>query len=52
MPVPPTRRGARLGERPETPPPGGDPARLNGKPMGLRYAWRDPSKLLGHLGSG
>jgi GNAT superfamily N-acetyltransferase len=27
-------------ERAEVPPPGGDPARLTGKPMGLRYAWR------------
>jgi hypothetical protein len=27
-------------------PPGGEAARLNGKPTGLRYAWRDPSKLL------
>ncbi len=32
--------------RGEVPPPGGDPARLNGKPMNLRYAWPDPSKLL------
>lgn len=27
-------------------PPGGDPARLNGTPIGLRIAWRDPSALL------
>ena len=27
-------------------PPGGDQARLNGKPIGLRYAWSDPSALL------
>jgi len=27
-------------------PPGGDPARLNGKPQALRYAWPDPAKLL------
>ena len=26
-------------ERDDVPPPGGDPARLTGKPMGLRYAW-------------
>jgi hypothetical protein len=26
--------------------PGGDQARLNGQPKGLRYAWPDPSKLL------
>jgi GNAT superfamily N-acetyltransferase len=43
-------RGGACVERAEVPPPGGDAARLNGKPMGLRYAWRDPSKLLpGHL---
>lgn len=34
-------RGGTCVERAATPPPGGDPARLNGKPMGLRYAWRD-----------
>jgi GNAT superfamily N-acetyltransferase len=33
-------------ERDEVPPPGEDPARLNGKPIGLRFAWRDPSRLL------
>jgi GNAT superfamily N-acetyltransferase len=27
-------------ERADVPPPGGDPARLTGQPMGLRYAWR------------
>jgi GNAT superfamily N-acetyltransferase len=27
-------------------PPGGDQGRLNGKPIGLRYAWPDPSTLL------
>jgi len=27
-------------ERDAAPPPGGDPARLTGQPMGLRYAWR------------
>jgi hypothetical protein len=48
---------ARLGRTPvggqhlmiargEVPPPGGEAARLNGKPMGLRCAWRDPSRLL------
>jgi hypothetical protein len=43
-------RGGACVERAAVPPPGGDAARLNGKPMGLRYAWRDPSKLLpGHL---
>jgi GNAT superfamily N-acetyltransferase len=38
-------RGAACVERADVPPPGGDPSRLNGKPVGLRYAWRDPSKL-------
>jgi GNAT superfamily N-acetyltransferase len=50
-------RGGACVERDEVPPPGGDAARLNGKPIGLRYAWRDPSKLLagpvtGGLGAG
>jgi GNAT superfamily N-acetyltransferase len=39
-------RGGACAERGEVPPPGGDASRLNGTPMGLRYAWRDPSKLL------
>jgi GNAT superfamily N-acetyltransferase len=39
-------RGGACVERAGVPPPGGDPAQLNGEPMGLRYAWRDPSKLL------
>ena len=26
-------------ERNDVPPPGGDPARVTGKPRGLRYAW-------------
>ena len=39
-------RGGACVERAETPPPGGDPAQLNGQPMSLRYTWRDPSKLL------
>ncbi|HYZ53358.1 MAG TPA: GNAT family N-acetyltransferase [Streptosporangiaceae bacterium] len=39
-------RGGICVERDDVPPPGGDPARLNGKPMGLRYAWRDASTLL------
>lgn len=38
-------RGAACVERDQVPAPGGDAARLNGKPMGLRYVWRDPSKL-------
>src|SRR5260370_16704262 len=36
-------RGGSCVERDDVPPPGGDPARLNGKPMGLRYVWRNPS---------
>jgi GNAT superfamily N-acetyltransferase len=45
-----TAQGGTCVERDAVPPPGGDAARLNGKPIGLRYAWRDPSKLLpGHL---
>ena len=39
-------RGGACVERDEVPPPGGDANRLNGKPMGLRYVWRDPSKLI------
>ena len=33
-------------ERKDVPPPGGDPARLNGRPKCLRYAWPDPAALL------
>jgi GNAT superfamily N-acetyltransferase len=39
-------RGGACVERAQVSPPGGDPARLSGKPIGLRYAWRDPSKLM------
>jgi GNAT superfamily N-acetyltransferase len=39
-------RGSACAGHDDVPPPGGDPTRLNGKPMNLRYAWRDPSKLL------
>jgi GNAT superfamily N-acetyltransferase len=38
-------RGGACVESAEVQPPGDDPARLNGKPIGLRYAWRDPSTL-------
>jgi GNAT superfamily N-acetyltransferase len=41
-----TARGAVCVERLHVPPPGGDPARLNGKPITLAYAWRHPSQLL------
>jgi GNAT superfamily N-acetyltransferase len=39
-------RGAACVDRHEVQPPGGDAARLNGQPIGLTYAWRDPSELL------
>ena len=39
-------RGSTCAGREDVPPPGGDPARLNGKPKNLRYAWPDPSRLL------
>jgi GNAT superfamily N-acetyltransferase len=38
-------RGGICVERDEVPPPGGDPARLTGRPMGLRYAWHELSTL-------
>jgi GNAT superfamily N-acetyltransferase len=41
-----TARGGACVEPVQVPPPGGDPARLNGKPISLIYAWRDPSQLL------
>jgi GNAT superfamily N-acetyltransferase len=41
-----TARGGACVERVQIPPPGGDPTRLNGKPISLIYAWRDPSQLL------
>jgi GNAT superfamily N-acetyltransferase len=40
-------RGGACVERDDVPPPGGDAARLNGKPIGLRYAWRDLRSSLG-----
>lgn len=39
------RGGTSVGRR-DVPPPGGDPAQLNGRPVCLRYAWAHPSKLL------
>jgi GNAT superfamily N-acetyltransferase len=39
-------RGGSCVERDQVVPPGGVAARLNGKPMGLKYAWPDPSRLL------
>ena len=41
-----TARGGTCVETAAVSPPGGDPARLNGSPMGLRFAWPDPSMLL------
>jgi GNAT superfamily N-acetyltransferase len=38
--------GGACVERQEVPPPAGDPAHLDGTPMGLRYAWRDLPALL------
>jgi ribosomal protein S18 acetylase RimI-like enzyme len=40
------RGGRRVGRRSASPP-GGFPDRLNGSPVGLRYAWPDPAVLLG-----
>jgi GNAT superfamily N-acetyltransferase len=37
--------GGACVERDEVPPPGGDAARLKGQPIGLRYAWPDPSRI-------
>jgi GNAT superfamily N-acetyltransferase len=42
-------RGGTCVESREVMAPGGDPARLNGKPKGLRYTWPDPARLLGRL---
>jgi len=39
-------RGGQCVERDDVPAPGGDPARLNGKPACFRFAWRAPSSLL------
>lgn len=38
--------GGACVERHEVQPPGGDATRLNGRPMGLRYIWRDPTALV------
>jgi ribosomal protein S18 acetylase RimI-like enzyme len=40
-------RGGTCVERDEVPPPGGNPAWLNGKPTCFRFAWPDPAVLLG-----
>jgi ribosomal protein S18 acetylase RimI-like enzyme len=41
-----TARGGACVETAVVSPPGGDPTRLHGSPMCLRFAWRDPSRLL------
>src|ERR1700733_9463939 len=41
-----TARGGACVETGAVSPPGGDPARLNGSPMCLRFVWPDPSRLL------
>ncbi|HEY7276058.1 MAG TPA: GNAT family N-acetyltransferase [Trebonia sp.] len=42
-------RGGTCVESREVIAPGGNPARLNGKPKALRYTWPDPAGLLGRL---
>jgi ribosomal protein S18 acetylase RimI-like enzyme len=42
-------RGGRCVGRHEVPPPGGIAGRLNGRPIGLRYAWPNPAVLLSEL---
>ena len=39
-------RGGGCVEHHQVGAPGGDVTRLNGRPVGLRMAWRDPSRLL------
>jgi hypothetical protein len=41
-----TARGGTCVETVRVPPPGGDPSRLHGSPMGMRFVWPDPSRLL------
>jgi ribosomal protein S18 acetylase RimI-like enzyme len=43
-------RGGVCVEADDVPPPGGKAVRLSGKPIGLRYVWRDPSVLLAAAG--
>jgi predicted N-acetyltransferase YhbS len=45
-----TARSGTCVETAAVPPPGGDPTRLHGSPMGLRFAWPDPSRLLPAVG--
>ena len=40
-------RGGRCAERLVISPPGGMTGRINGSPVGLRYAWADPAVALG-----
>ena len=39
-------RGGTFVESRDVRAPADDPARLNGRPKGLRYAWPDPARLL------
>jgi GNAT superfamily N-acetyltransferase len=39
-------QGGKCVESAAVPPPGGDPARLNGQPRCLRYSWPDPGRIL------
>ena len=41
-----TARGGRCVERAPVPPPGGIASRLNGSPVGLRFAWTNPAMAL------
>src|SRR5579863_899244 len=41
-----TARGGTCVEVAAAGPPGGEPSRLNGQPMSLRFVWPDPSTLL------
>jgi GNAT superfamily N-acetyltransferase len=43
--------GGTCVERRDAPPPGEDPANLNGRPACLRYAWRDASSLCSQPGT-
>lgn len=43
-------RGGRCVESAPVPPPGGRADRLNGSPVGLRYAWTDPALVLQGVG--
>lgn len=40
------RHAEKRRERAPVPPPSGMPGKLNGSPVGLRYAWPDPGVLV------